>query len=190
MLKVLNITFILLFLSSCSDNQSSNQPNNKTFYKFYDFNLNVDIINGLTGLESRMLIVNDGDEFDDELSDTVYFVKNPVPDVLYFITYKSLIYNQRQDKYKKTLADTVIVHLTKSQLDTIYSLASKVFRSEIENISKDSIPPPPSVMDGNIAMVVFDMNFRGDRYSRLIKNMGNEDFQHLQKYLLTIKDGR
>jgi hypothetical protein len=189
-LKVLNITLTFLFLCSCSDKQNSNQINNKRFYKFYDFNLNVDIINGLSGLESRMLIVNAGDEFDDELSDTVYFVKNSVPDVLYFITYKSSIYNQKQDKYKKTLGDTAIIHLTKSQLDTIYSLASKVFRPQMENISKDSVPTPPSVMDGDIAMVVFDMKFRGDRYSRLFKNMGNEDFQHLQKYLMTIKDSQ
>lgn len=177
MLKGLIATLTLLFLLSCSQRQNTNQRSDKTLFRYYDFNLNVDIVDPFTGLESRMLILNAGDEFYDELSDTLYFVQNPKPEALYFIKYNPNE-NLRQNKHLKTVGDTTLVQLTKAQLDTVYSLASKVFCIDRSNISKDSIPPPP-LGDAKIARLVLDLKFRGDNYSRLIKKTGDHDFRLL-----------
>jgi hypothetical protein len=188
MLKGLIASFILLYLYSCSDRQNTNRPNNITGFKYYDFNLNVDIIDPFTGLESRMLILNAGDEFYDELSDTLYFVQHPKPDALYFIKYNPNE-NLRQNKDRKTVGDTTLVLLTKSQIDTIYNLASKIFHLDSNNASRDSIPPPP-LGDAKIARVVLDLKFRGDNYSRIVKMIGDEDFLLLYNCLTTKKNSR
>lgn len=188
MLKGLTTTLTFLFLISCSERQNTEQPKDKKLFKFYDFNLNVDIVDPFTGLESRMLILNGGDEFYDEFSDTLYFVQNPKPDALYFIRYNPTE-NYRQNKHQKTVGDTTLVLLTKPQIDTVYSLASKVFHLDTDNVSKDSIPPPP-LGDAKIARVVFDLKFRGDNYSRLVKKTGDKDFQLLYNYLSTRENSR
>jgi hypothetical protein len=188
MLKGLIATLILLFLYSCSQRQDTNQRSDKTLFKNYDFNLNVDIVDPFTGLENRMLILNGGDEFYDELLDTLYFVQNPKPDALYFIEYNP-DKNLRHNRHRKTVGDTTLVQLTKSQIDTVYSLASKVFYLDSNNVSRDSIPPPP-LGDAKTSRVVLDLKFRGDNYSRLVKKTGDKDFQLLYNYLLTKKNSR
>jgi hypothetical protein len=188
MLKELIATLTLLLLCSCSGKQDTNQPNDKELFKYYDFNLNVDIVDPFTGLENRMLILNGGDEFYDALSDTVYFVQKPKPDALYFIRYNPNE-NLRQYKHRKTVGDTTLVQLTKSQIDTVYSLASKVFYFDTNNVSRDSIPPPP-LGDAKIARVVLDLKFRGDNYQRIVKKTSDEDFQLLYNYLIRMKNSR
>jgi hypothetical protein len=188
MLKGLIATLISLFLYSCSAKQNTNQHSDKPPFRYYDFNLNVDIVDPFTGLESRMLILNGGDEFYDEFSDTLYFVQNRKPDALYFIKYDPNE-NLRQNKHRKTVGDTTLVELTKSQIDTVCSLASKVFYIDSNNFSRDSMPPPP-FGDAKIARVVLDLKFRGDNYSRFVKKTGDEDFQFLYNYLLTKKNSR
>jgi hypothetical protein len=186
MLKGLIATLTLLFLHSCSEQQNSNQRKNKTLFKYYDFNLNVDMVDPFKGLENRMLILNAGDEFYDKLSDTMYFVQNPKPGALYFIQYKN---NENlQNKQRKIVGDTTLIQLTKSQLDTVFSLASKVFYIDSNNVSSDSIPPPP-LGDARFARVILDLKFRGDSYSRLVKKTSNEDFQRLYNYLFLKKNG-
>ena len=63
MQKVLFVTLTFLSLYSCSNKQNSKKLDDKTSFRYYDFNLNIDIINPFTGLESRMFILNAGDEF-------------------------------------------------------------------------------------------------------------------------------
>ena len=188
MLKVLFVTLSFLFLYSCSNKQNPNKPDDKTPFRYYDFNLNIDIINPFIGLESRMLILNAGDEFYDELSDSLYFVQNPKSDIIYFIDYVPNE-NVRHKKQYKTLGDTAIVQLTKPQLDTIFNMISKVFQFDTINISNDSIPRPP-LEHAKIAKVTLDLKFRGDNYSRLVKNTGEKDFKHLYNYLLSKKQSR
>ena len=189
MLKGLIAILTLLFLYSCSGKQDSSQPNKMPDFRYYDFNLNVDVIDPFTGLENRMLILNVGDEFYDELSDNFYFLQNPTPDALYFIQYNSNENLQQNNNPGETVGDTTIVLLTKLQIDTIYILASKVFRVDTTNLSRDSIPFPP-LGDAKNARVVFDLKFRGDKYSRIVKKMGDEDFHRLYSYLLTKKNSR
>jgi len=188
MQKVLFVTLTFLFLFSCSNKQNPNKPDDKRTFRYYDFNLNIDIINPFTGLESRILILNSGDEFYDELSDTMYFVQDPKPGVIYFIDYLPNE-NVRHNKQYKTLGDTALVQLTKPQLDTIFNMVSMVLQLDTTNISKDSIPRPP-LGHAKIAKVMLDLKFRGDNYSRLVKNTGEKDFEHLYNYLLSKKQSR
>jgi hypothetical protein len=180
MLKGLIATLTILFLYSCSERQNADPTNDNKPFRYYDFNLNVDIVDPFTGLESRMLILNAGDEFYDELSDTLFFVQQPKPDALYFIKYNQNA--TQQNKHQKTVTDTTLVWLIKSQIDTVYNLTSKIFYLDSNNISRDSIPLPP-LGDAKIARVVLDLKFRGDYYSRLVKKTGDNNFQELYNYL-------
>lgn len=186
MLKGL-IAITWLSLYSCSERGSRKPHSNQTTFRYYDFNLHVDLIDPFTGLENRMLILS-GDEFYDEVTDSLYIVHNPKSESLYFIKYNA---NQsaRENTQLKTRGDTTLVPLTKLQLDTVYTLASKFFCLDSNNISKDTIPPPPSG-DSKIARVVLELKLRGDNYSRLIKKTGEQNFQSLYQYLLKQKNSQ
>ena len=139
-------------------------------------------------MKVECLFSTQGTSFYDELSDSLYFVQNPKSDVIYFIDYVPNE-NVRHKKQYKTLGDTAIVQLTKPQLDTIFNMVSMVLQLDTINISKDSTPRPP-LGHAKIAKVMLDLKFRGDNYSRHIKNNEEKDFMHLYNYLLSKKQSR
>src|SRR6476469_1710448 len=124
MLRFPSLFIISALLISCNGKDKQFPvTHNKQQYKFYDFNIAITLYNRFLGVERKILIANNGLNLFDE-RDRHISQHNLQPETLYLINYQrdenKGVYNQN----KIVSTDTLKVHLSKSQLDTIYSLAT------------------------------------------------------------------
>ena len=175
---------ICLLLFGCR-HQSKPKEKQWQTYKFYDFNLKIDIVNPFAGVDTEYLYVNGGDFFD-EVEHKVTEAKYFKPNTIYMIP----IFENLNKVGKK---DTLEINISSEQIDTLYSLVTALFDLNKRNIALDSIPPPPSYNDGLSVYVELDLMFRGNKYMTQL-NFGNEQQPnkgaYLYKYLLKMKNNR
>jgi hypothetical protein len=155
----------LIFLAACSNKQPrlSNEKQQQT--RFYDYKLSIEFLDPFLGLE-RSYTLN---------PDTLTILNNAF---------------NKEDKLSKT--DSISLHLTKPQLDTIYTYAAELFAIDKENLTDVSIPHPP-YDEGNMARVTFDLNFRGDRYVRDVRKIDttiDNSFFRLYRFIVKIQSSR
>src|SRR5437867_813969 len=140
MLRLTIAGLILFILPSCTE-QNPFLDNDKKVtekrFRFYDFNVTVDILNPYLGHENRFLILNNGMDLYDEQGKHIT-IKDFKPQTLYYISYKRALSNRNRIEG----IDTTVIELKKEQLDTIYYLTVKLFNIDTANLSKDTIPPP------------------------------------------------
>lgn len=173
---------------SCNDQnqlQQINKNQNHGLYKFYDFNLKVEIINPFKGIESRYLYVNSGMDYFDQSNDSVISRESFKSNTLCYIDVFENLNNNSKIK------DTLKIQIDNSQIDTLYQLASELFKIGTKNISTDSISQPPKYTDGLAANVELDLGFRGNKYLTQL-SFGSEhqdnNFTILYKYLLKLRN--
>ena len=179
------IFFVLcLPLLSCRQ-QIRPKTEQQPFYKFYDFNLKIDVINPFAGVDSEFLYVNAGDYFDE--------VERKVIDAKYFKSNSLYLIPIFENLNKVGNKDTFQIKITNGQIDTLYSLVTALFDVNKTNITLDTIPPPPSYNDGLSIYVELDLMLRGNKYMTQL-TFGNEQEQnkgaYLYKYLLKLKNNR
>jgi len=162
-------------------NQNMEQKtNNGKLYRFYDFNICVDVISH-QGQCVRYLICNISGQYSEHRSEIQYSLKE---NTLYRIDYK-FDWDKINHEYQIYLhpIDTVEVRLTNKQMDKIYTLTHSVFKlGSSKNESCDSIPPPPPLYDGPNAIITFDRCFRGDSFEVNTLPDSNKEFMELNKY--------
>lgn len=179
-----SLIIVILFtvcISSCR--QKSEQKNellyistkeNKTnkLHRFYDFNISVYVYRSTCSdtndcrLHSTKYVLCNSDEVWDE--DTRQYDKLK-GNILYMIVNRYYLKSSVLSKKDIYQTDTLKVKLTKEQIDKLYKFTHVFFELDnIQNVSTDSIPPPPSLYDGPNARVVLDQGFRGNHYSVVI----------------------
>lgn len=153
---------LIILISKNSFSQSDN------LHRFYDFGIEIDFHHGL--LEDDYKII-----FPNGIAKHHHLKKN----TLYWINYT---YGQERNR---TAIDTLKIELSRGQMDTIFKLTKKQFTIRLEqNLSKYEIPLPPIVNDGMIVNLIFDLQFRGDKY---MKEFGtpllDEQFMELFEFI-------
>src|SRR5687768_13835442 len=138
-MRRLFVLVFFLFLLSCKQ-QPHVKPEQRPSYKFYDFNLKIDIINPFAGVDTEFLYANTGDYYD-EVEQKVFNEGHFKPNTIYLIP----IFENLNKVGKK---DTFQIKITNPQIDTLYSLVTDLFDVTKKNIASDSITPPPSYNDG------------------------------------------
>jgi hypothetical protein len=191
MRKTIFIIFILGLLISCSQKKTDNNQTNKTqMYRFYDFNMTLDVYGGSIECEDIYQYIYCGEpclyDFNHKpvKSHEVRNFQDLKPErfnyldtmTLYYIVKKRCLKNSlgiwRQTKNEN---DTTKFHLSKKQVDSLFILIScLMIPPYMENLSKHKIPPPPDP-DGIHALLTFDLGFRGERYSMSLDYYDYED---------------
>lgn len=194
MLRVTFTGLLSILIISCSNQQTKivgKKQNQQKLYKFYDFNLSIDIINPIIGIESKYFYINSGATFFDD-NNHIREAKEFKPYTLYYVEVFESLNRKKQIAETTPHFDTLMFEITKPQIDTIYSLTAELFKlNNIENVSNDSIPRPPKYNDGYSARIELDLGFRGNKYITYL-NYGDTSeyntFSNLYKHLLTIKN--
>ena len=133
MVRPLFIGFLYVFVLSCSNRQSDTRVNAKhkeQFYRFYDFNVNMEVYSPNGMLKSKYLILNSGIRYDDERIRQEMEARHSNNDILYYVSYQ-----HPPEQYSNNTGrpiDTVTIPLEKPQLDSIYSLAVAAFDLELK----------------------------------------------------------
>lgn len=143
----------------------------KKQYRYYDFDVLVEVINPwVEGPEEKYIIENTQNSFFDE-GNKIWIESKLIPKVLYYISYK---YNRNPNHSSIPVQiDTIKAELTNTQLDTVYSLTTELFRvDKREDVSQDSIQPSFLNHHGNKASVLLDLGNRADLYRANIKIAG------------------
>jgi hypothetical protein len=177
---------IPLFIASCS----MESTRNKGKYRFYDFDLEIDLQSSFCIDDYKYLYYGDGIKYSDTSYDSQTFDKM----TLYFLTYKKCI----KDTVLKTITnkvkiDTFKIILSEDQLNKLYVLSSDFTSINPSiNLSKDKTPPPPP-FDGYSGNILFDLKYRGNRYNMKFSfdtiNSGDENMVNLFSYLEKLKNG-
>ena len=163
MIRVLLIA--LIFLAGCSDSQSSLSNERHKQTRFYDYALSIEFLDPFLGLEKSYTMNSDK---------------------------LTILDNTYSKEGKLTNTDTVSLTVTKPQLDTIYIYAAELFTIDKENLTDMPIPRPP-YGEGHTARVTFDLNFRGDRYIRDVRQVDttiDNAFSHLYRFIANTQRSR
>jgi hypothetical protein len=205
MRSTLFIIFIVGLLISCNQKKTDNlKPNETQMYRFYDFNMTLDISCGLMGCEDIYQYIFCGEptliNFNHKPveSKEVQNFKDITPEhcnyldtmTLYYIVKKRCLWNSlgvaEQDKNEN---DTSKFRLSKKQVDSLFILITSLFILPFkENLSKYTIPPPPAP-DGCGALLTLDLGFRGGEYSMSLDyyDSANLNSKLFFEYLINIR---
>jgi hypothetical protein len=157
-----NITlFILVLISNYSTAQS------EKLIRFYDFGIEIDF--------HHLLYDNDYKIF---LSNGINY-NNLNKNSLYKIQYS---YDKN---FNRVPIDTLKVELDKKEMDKLFVLTKNQFYIKYdENLSEYKIPPPPPVYDGMIVHLTLDLQFRGDKYMKVLSLACNDNnFKELNDFV-------
>lgn len=149
---------ILILVSEKSLSQSDN------LHRFYDFGVEIDFHHLLFDDDFKIIFPNGFTKYNHLKENTLYRIK----------------YTYDQEGNRKAV-DTLKVTMNEEQMNKIFSLTIKQFNIGFEeNLSKYEIPPPPPINDGMVANLVFDLQFRGDEYSKKLSfPFGDNTFMEL-----------
>ena len=159
------ITLIIIILISNNLIAQSDKLN-----RFYDFGIEIDFHHLLLNDDFKVIFPN-GSNY-----------KKLNKNFLYKIRYS-------YDKNRKRIPiDTLKVKLNKSEMDKIFTLTVNQFDVKYdENLSEYKIPPPPPAYDGLIVSLILDLNFRGDKFEKVLGlPFENQEFLKLYNYIETI----
>jgi hypothetical protein len=192
--RIISILFQVLLLSSCSQDRVGIVE--EAQYRFYDFDVLVEVTDPWLGPEEKFIIENTGNGFYDDVKGE-WTESALSAEVLHYVSYKysrGPNHNPPESRDVLVKIDTVSAELSKAQLDTVYTLAMEIFKSHNrENVSQDSVPPNLLRYHGNSAKVELDMGLRGDKYRADIryaslKYRNNKNYGVLYDYLNKIKN--
>ncbi|QMU30099.1 hypothetical protein [Adhaeribacter radiodurans] len=204
-MKLSNFYLLIIIFFIQESSSVLGQDKTNTQYKFYDFNISLELQHypfpfikkedlakvdkNKLGQDSGWLYViqNEGRYYDEAADKQIDFEKNH----LYVIQYVHLTDTNLPDSINivKEIVDTKKIKLTPAQQDIIFGLTKNLFRLDDKpNISPDKTPSSPPV-DGNVAIVNFDLNDRGSSYRIVIspKFLDNKEYLKLYKYLENLK---
>ncbi len=177
------VLFVFIVFSALKLYAEENK--NKTA-RYYDFNIIIDFKDGLLNNDFKYILCNSGTYFDNSTNQQYKLKKN----VIHLVQYKYDI-KVNHDKIVEATRipiDTLMINLKESHLDTLFRLTTKLFDlSSLTNTTQHLIPLPPAPYDGYSANVVFDLGFRGDKYSIFIAYpQNNNSFVLLEDYINNI----
>jgi len=169
---------ILLFALSCQSKEEHPSSVGKAverkekMYKFYGFDFEFTMYLEPVGVSEKFILKNHSTY----PSHSHTFKKNR----LYYIKFAN-----EEHRMLLSKPDTISVELNTTQLDSLYSVASKYFQLEYKtNVSTYDIPPPP--MGDNewaYAQITLDLGYWGNKHSVITATYVN-----LYQFLLRLKN--
>lgn len=179
-----NIVLIfILFLKYmlCLSQNTSNTIIQESKIRFYDFNISIELIDESSNIPIKQYLLYNSGNYQDEsryheyklLQNSVYFISNTLS-------------KKKQNRYSIEHSDTVICQISNSQLDTLFDLTITLFRIKVDtNLDRMKTPATLISVNKNIAKVILDLGFRGNKYI-LYNKTGDSDLQenyHFNKLL-------
>ncbi len=139
----------------------------ESLYRFYDFEIEIDFHHGLLHDGFKIIFPN-GFKYDHLKKNSLYRIN----------------YTYDQD-LNRIATDTLRTELNKEQMNKLFKLTSNQFNFKFsENLSKDKIPPPPTINDGLVAYLTLDLVFRDDVYKKELSfPYGDKTFRELSDYI-------
>ena len=177
------VLFVFIVFSTLKLYAEENR--NKTT-RYYDFNIIIDFKDGLLSNDFKYILCNNGIYFDNATNQKYKLKKNVIHLVQY--NYDIKVVDDKIVEANRIPIDTLMINFKENQLDTLFSLTTKLFDlSSLTNTTQHLIPLPPAPYDGYSANVVFDLGFRGDKYSIFIAYpQNNISFVLLEDYINNI----
>lgn len=155
------IIFIIILISNNVKGQSGKLS------RFYDFEIEIDF-NHMQFEDDYIIIFPNGLSYENFKQNSLYKIKYS--------------YDQNQNRIP---VDTLIVDLSKTEMDKIFTLTLNQFSIEYEeNLSQYKIPYPPSLNQGIFVSIRLDLNFRGDFYEKRIDDpFSDRKFKELSGFI-------
>jgi hypothetical protein len=174
---------LILFIS-CNQPTSLDNDKSKELFRHYNFSITIDVTHLLYNNDfNYKYVINKNFDLPENYP-TYNFSKKK----LYYITYNFMKPNKNQE-YKRMPIDTVSFRLTEQQLDSIYSLTTKLFEIEPTNLTLDTAYQS-YIYDGFISDIQLVSN-KNVLYRITLGSISNKrtlnDYYKLLKYIEEIK---
>ncbi|TGE29879.1 hypothetical protein [Hymenobacter metallicola] len=153
-------------------------------FRFYDFDLIVTIRDAVGGIRERYILANLKPTNRRENSGIGPAVRLG-PDTLHLVKYATSSNRQKRIRQLADPRDTTRLALRPGQLDTLYSLTTALFAlPPAQNLTPDSLPPPPAAAGDLSATVELNLGPRGNHYKAFVPNTAHHFALHA--YLLRL----